>query len=172
MFTHKTHEKERERLSRFSIIAKWVNIILSAFTFGGIITALGTDELGWKIASAILAVLSAGFAIFQLSFDPARSAEAHRTTAKRLLEIRNRYELLIADMMSNDASSQELRQRRDQLSDMANEAYRSAPDTSPSAYERAQDALGTKQEMTFTEGEIDKFLPQALRRRLPLESAE
>ncbi|WP_370053431.1 SLATT domain-containing protein [Leifsonia sp. EB41] len=172
VYTHKVHEKERERLSGFSIIARWVNIVLSALTFGGIILILGTDDLAWKIASAALAVLTAGFAIFQLSFDPAKSAEAHRTAAKRFLELRNLYELLIADMVSKDTSSQELRHRRDRLSATASEVYRSAPDTSSTAYKRAKKALGVGEEMTFAEKEIDQFLPEALRQKPPRNSAE
>lgn len=169
VYTHKTHEKERERLSGFGTAAKWVNIALSALTFGGVTVALGTDELGWEIATVALAVASAGFAVFQLSFDPARSAEAHRTAAKRFLELRNRYELLMADIISDAVPLDEVRRRRDRLSDEANEAYRSAPDTSSAAYKRAQKALGVDNEMSFSEGEIDRFLTGPLRQDPPQE---
>lgn len=172
VFTHKTHEKERERLSKFGIASRWVNIGLSALTFGGIAAVLGTGSFAWTLASAILAVTSAGFAIFQLSFDPARSAENQRSAAKRFLELRNLYELLIADIMGEAIQSQEVRRRRDQLSEWAAEAYRSAPNTSHAAYLSAQDALGKKDEMTFTEGEIDSFLPRGLRLNPGDDSAE
>lgn len=167
VFTHKTHEKERERLSGFGTASKWINIALSALTFGGITIVFGTDDLGWKIASVGLAVASAGFAVFQLSFDPARSSEAHRTAAKRFLDLRNRYELLIADVGSDALPADEVRRRRDALSEAANEAYRSAPDTSRVAYKRAQKALGVGEEMSFNDGEIDRFLPVPLRRDAP-----
>jgi hypothetical protein len=163
VYSHKTHEKERERLATFGTASKWINIALSAFTFGGVAAALGTDVFFWKMASAVLAVASAGFAVFQLSFDPARSAEAQRTSAKRLLEVRNRFELLIADVLSGELSPADIRQRRDNLTEMANDAYRSAPDTSAAAYKRAQKALGIDDEMSFEQGEIDRFLPEALR---------
>jgi hypothetical protein len=159
VYTHKTHEKERERLSSFGTAAKWANIALSALTFGGVAIVLGTDELGWKIASVALAVASAGFAVFQLSFE--------RTAAKRFLELRNRYELLMADIISDAVPRDEVRKCRDRLSDEANEAYRSAPDTSSAAYERAKKALGVDDEMSFSEGEIDRFLPGPLRQDLP-----
>jgi hypothetical protein len=172
VYTHKTHEKERERLSRFSIIAKWVNIVLSALTFGGITVALGTDEWGWRLASALLAVAAAGFAVFQLSFDPARSAEAHRTAAKRFLELRNAYETLIADILSEAISDEDLRRRRDELSEKVNDAFRAAPDSSHAAYARAQKALSEEEEMTFAEGEIASFLPGAMRRNPPEVAGE
>lgn len=171
VYTHKTHEKERERLSSFATAAKWANIVLSALTFGGVTIVLGTDQLGWKIATVALAVASAGFAVFQLSFDPARSAEAHRTAAKRFLELRNRYELLMTDIISDAVPQDEVLRRRDRLSDETNEAYRTAPDTSPAAYKRAQKALGVDDEMSFSEGEIDRFLPGPLRQNPPHDPA-
>jgi hypothetical protein len=163
VFTHKTHEKERERLSKFSTIAKWVNVGLSALTFGGLTAAFSTEDLAWKIVSLSLGIASAGFAVFQFSFDPAQSASAHRAAAKALLEIRNQYEVLLADALSDDFSDQEIRERRDYLAVVASNALRVAPDTSPVAYRRAQNALGLGNEMTFKEGEIDRFLPPALR---------
>jgi len=163
VFTHKTHEKERERLSKFSTIAKWVNVGLSALTFGGLTAAFSTEDLGWKIVSLSLGIASAGFAVFQFSFDPAQSAGAHRAAAKALLEIRNQYEVLLADAQSGNFTDREVRKRRDDLSAAASSAFRVAPDTSPVAYRRAQDALGLGNEMTFEPGEIDRFLPPALR---------
>jgi hypothetical protein len=41
--------------------------------------------------------------------------------------------------------------------------YRSAPSTNNWAYKRAQVALKTKEDMTFTDTEIDAFLPNELK---------
>ncbi|WP_237841666.1 SLATT domain-containing protein [Cellulosimicrobium cellulans] len=162
MYTHKTHEKDRERLARHGVVSKWGNIGLCALTFGGVLTALGTNERLVLIVSAVLATLSAGYALFQLSFDPARSAEAHRAAAKSLLMLRNRYIDLLADIASGDLSMDEIRRRRDELETDTSSVYKLAPDTSPSAYAAAQDALKVKEDMTFSDDELNKFLPGAL----------
>jgi len=39
-----------------------------------------------------------------------------------------------------------------------------APDTSSKAYSMAQGALKIKEEMSFTDDEIDQFLPKPLRK--------
>jgi hypothetical protein len=43
--------------------------------------------------------------------------------------------------------------------------YRAAPRTSRRAYEEATKALTEGEELTFTETEVDRLLPPALRRR-------
>ena len=35
LYTHKTHEKDRERLTLLGTVSKWTNIVLSRLTFGG-----------------------------------------------------------------------------------------------------------------------------------------
>jgi hypothetical protein len=41
--------------------------------------------------------------------------------------------------------------------------YATAPRTTPKAYEDASAGLKKNEELSFSPGEIDKFLPQALR---------
>jgi hypothetical protein len=42
--------------------------------------------------------------------------------------------------------------------------YAGAPSTNFKAYKKAQDALKNMEDMTFSDEEIDKFLPRELRR--------
>ena len=58
----------------------------------------------------------------------------------------------------------ELRQRRDDLQERLHRIYRSAPHTDDKAYEKAQEALKENEELTFSDEEIDVFLPRPLRR--------
>jgi hypothetical protein len=161
--THKTHEKERERLTLFGTLAKWVNIILSGLTLSGVLAILGTDEFTWKLVGALVAAVSTAFAVFQLSFDPLRSAEAHRVAAKRMLAMRNNIEILIADAKSNEIATAELRLRQNELLAAVASIYEAAPDTSPASYSRAQKALHEGGEMTYGKGQIDFYLPEGLR---------
>ncbi|WP_375143992.1 hypothetical protein [Bradyrhizobium sp. Ash2021] len=43
--------------------------------------------------------------------------------------------------------------------------YRSAPHTDGKAYGQAQDALQNREDLTFTDSEIDAFLPGPLKRK-------
>ena len=48
--------------------------------------------------------------------------------------------------------------------DKANETYKDAPTTTDKAVELAKEALQVKGDNTFTIGEIDSYLPVALRK--------
>lgn len=172
LYTHKTHEKDRERLATLGTISKWINIGLSGVTFGGIVATVGTKDTVWLVVSLILSTLSAGFAIFQMSFDPFKKAAGHRAAAKQLLEIRNKYLYLMADIVDGSLAVGEIRDRRDQLEKEAVDAYAVAPDTSPKAYKKAQTALQVQEDMTFSDDELNRFLPASLRYTVPEPAAD
>lgn len=163
VYTHKTHEKDRERYTRLGTAFKWVNVVLGALTLGGIVSTLLDPGAAQLIATAGLGTLNVATMLVQLSFDPLKEASLHREAAKQLLVVRNAYESLIADLVGGDLSIDEARTRRDQLEGRTQEAYRYAPDTSRSAYQHAQKALKVAEDMTFASAEIDAFLPESLR---------
>jgi hypothetical protein len=58
----------------------------------------------------------------------------------------------------------EILTKRDKLLEELDSVYKSAPSTTYEAYKKAQDALKNLEDMTFTDTEIDKFLPRDLKR--------
>lgn len=162
LYTHKTHEKDRERLSFLGTVSKWANISLSGLTFGGLIATVGTDDPFWLSASLGLSTLSAGYAVFQLSFDPNKKAGSHRAAAKQFLVIRNQYIQFMADIVEGILTPDQIRARRDELEKETSDAFLVAPDTSNGAYKKAQKALQVDEDMTFGDEELNMFLPAAL----------
>lgn len=59
---------------------------------------------------------------------------------------------------------EDLQIQRYQLTDDLHKIYRSAPSTNDWAYKRAQAALQSNEDMTFSDAEIDAFLPKELKR--------
>jgi len=57
-----------------------------------------------------------------------------------------------------------LQAQRDRLMKELFEVYRGAPSTMPKAYTAAQQALQKLEDMTFSDAEIDAFLPKELKR--------
>jgi hypothetical protein len=161
VYTHKTHEKAREIDSAKAVWVKWTNIVLTTLVSGSVISGLVTDTRAVIVIGAILGGLALAFALFQLSFDPAGSAERHRSTAKELWYVREQYIQLISDAKV-DPSRAGLAERRDELIEGLKVIYQQAPDTSPRAYKRAQKALKVSEDMTFSDDEIDQFLPSSL----------
>ena len=62
-----------------------------------------------------------------------------------------------------------LQEHRDRLAEQLHTVYSGAPNTNTAfrAYKKAQEALQKLEDMTFTDAEIDAFLPKALKRDRP-----
>jgi hypothetical protein len=162
-WTHKTHEKEREFATYKTHLVKWIGIILTFATFLGIIAAVRHPEsciLFWLVT--ILAGISFGFQLFNLSFEPEKNESAHRTAAKSLLRLREAYLILITRTMAGD-NLKDIENDLSKISDLMVETYCHMPDSSSKGFQAATKALKEKEEMTFSDEEIDHLLPSSLR---------
>lgn len=161
VYSHKTHEKAREIESGRVNIVKWTNIVLTTLTSAGLLGTIITDGRALLYTSAALSALALAFVIFQFSFDPAGAADKHRIAAKELWYLREQYANLLTDIQCGLPEDRVV-SRRDELMGALNEIYAHAPDTSSKAYRKAQKALKVSEDMTFSDQELDKFLPKQL----------
>ena len=164
VYSHKTHEKCVDiLLSRLSCI-KLSQIVLSAITTGGFIAVVFSDEkwaaLAGIVVSTFLLVLNA----YTKDYDLGELAQKHKQAANDLWLIREKYLSLITDLTVGEIQLQEIQASRDVLLEELNAVYHGAPSTTFTAYKKAQDALKKSEDMTFTDDEIDAFLPKELRR--------
>lgn len=167
VYTHKTHEKQADRLASWNKGLKVAELVLLVLTTGGTIGALVTHEMSARIAATVLASLALLVTLYQFRFSPDERILAHRTCARKLWLIRERYIALIADIVCKSLSAEEARSARDSLIAEVHHVYESAPDTDSRAYADAQQALKVSEELTFTDFEIDGLLPPSLRKVPP-----
>jgi hypothetical protein len=161
VYSHKTHEKAREIASRKAARVKWFNIVLTSVTSGSFLSNVIINETWLIVISSALAALTIAYMVYQINFNPERDAERHRQTANELWYIRERYISLLADLRNGLASSTAAA-RRDELAADLKLIYRFAPDTDSKAYRQARDALKVNEESTFSNDEINEFLPESL----------
>jgi len=161
VYSHKTHEKAREIASYRVTFVKVTNIVLTTLTSATLISTLITSQRPLLYVSSVLSFLTLAFVLVQLSFDPAADAERHRATAKELWYVRERYINLLADYKASPASV-DLPKRRDELIEALKKIYALAPNTSSGAYAAAQKALKVNEDLTFSDDEINAFLPDSL----------
>lgn len=164
VYSHKTHEKCADiLLERQGCIKLW-QIIISALVTGGIVsTFFGTNQVG----TAISAVLSTGLLAlnaYTKDYDLGEIAQKHRQAGSDLWIIREKYLSLLTDIRVGDVALELIRTRRDALLDELHAVYVGAPSTNFEAYSRAQEALKKLEDMTFSDEEIDAFLPKELKR--------
>lgn len=167
VYSTKTHEKCADLcMDRLQSI-KIAQIILSAITTGGLLTAVLGDPkvaqaatVGSTLFSTILLVLTA----YMKDVDPGQQAEKHKKTASELWDVRESYLSILSDLHDGNLDVAACRQKRDELQSRLATIYATAPRTNSKAYGIASDGLKGQEELTFSDEEIDKFLPADLRR--------
>jgi hypothetical protein len=164
VYAHKTQEKCADiLLLRLSRIKFW-QLLLSAITTAGFIgVILGKDVLsavvGVSVSTALL-ILNA----YIKNYDLGELAQKHKQAANDLWLTREKYLSLLTDISSMAVSLESLRTQRDLLLEQLHTVYSGAPCTTFRAYKKAQEALKRLGDMSFSDEEIDAFLPTELRR--------
>ena len=164
VYTHKAHEKARERASGRQQVLRWINVVLICLTTVFAILSVVTSERAALVITIVGALLSTLAAGYQLAFDPTDAIATHRMAAKLLLGCREDLVGLIERAQAESQDLATLRTERDELLARVKLIYSLAPDTSAKDYEDARDALKAKGEATFEDDEIDECLPAELRR--------
>ena len=88
--------------------------------------------------------------------------QQHRQAANKFIVIRNRLLHVIAELHTKEEMD-EISQEYNSIVNELNDIYVGAPSTTETAVKLAEQALKTKDEYTYTQEEIDHFLPPALR---------
>jgi hypothetical protein len=168
VYTHKTHEKCADiLLDRLSSIKLW-QIILSALTTGSFIsTFFGSGRIGLAIGvvlSTTLLVLNA----YTKNYDLGELAQKHKQAANDIWLVREQFLSLLVDLAMGQKPLEALQTERDKLTNALHSVYAGSPNTTYAAYKKAQEALKRNEDMSFSDQEIDAFLPRELRRRQPI----
>lgn len=167
VYATKTHEKcADECTEKLGTVKVW-QIILSALTTSGLVAALfAGDEWAYPatIVAAIVSMVLLALNAYAKDVDPGQQAEKHKKTASQLWDVRESYLSLLADLHDIKLSVEDVRGKRDELQARLAAIYETAPRTNAKAYKDASAGLKEREELTFTDKEIDAFLPKALRR--------
>jgi hypothetical protein len=164
VYSHKTHEKCADiLLSRLARIKLW-QILLSAITTAGFIgTVFSAGEIG-AILGMIVSIILLTLNSYTKNYDLGELAQKHKQAANDLWIIREKYLSVLVDLAMREKPLEALQVQRDELMQQLYTIYSGAPSTTFQAYRKAQEALKKLEDMTFTDAEIDAFLPKELKR--------
>lgn len=164
VWTHKTQEKCADIVLRRHNNIKLGQIGLSALTTTGVlITVFG--EYQWVgVLTAILSAILFAVNTYVKGHDLGEIAQKHADAASDLWDIREKYLSLLTDILAQSVTKEEVIERRDALQEQLFSAYKGAPRTINQAYKQASTALKVNEELTFSDAEIDNFLPKELRK--------
>ncbi|OJF77342.1 MAG: hypothetical protein BKP49_02445 [Treponema sp. CETP13] len=168
VYTMKIHEICKEKAAIGKVIYAIVNIILIGLTFviitfGNIFFNIGVCNIFSSLFSLSALILF----ICTLVFNPNNKYKQHETTANKLLLIREKYINLMADIVTENISSDLIKQKSDGLVNEVEKIYAEAPYRSRRCYKEAQRRLRGKnvegEDFTTSDKEIDRFLPSELK---------
>ncbi|WP_158936994.1 SLATT domain-containing protein [Burkholderia sp. S171] len=167
VYATKTHEKCADRcMTKLGRIKFW-QIVLSALTTSGLIAAIfGGDKLSYPavVTAAVVSMALLALNTYTKDSDPGQQAGKHKKTASELWNVRESYLSVLTDLHDRNMDAKTAREKRDELQGRLASIYENAPRTSSKAYADASVGLKEREELTFSDAEIDAFLPRTLRR--------
>lgn len=164
VYSHKTQEKCADILSCQHKFIKNAQIVLAALITTGLLVRVFQGADWALIASTILSALQFAVVSFLKEYNLGETIQKHSTAALELFDIREQYLSLLTDTRSGMLSMEQVIEKRDHLLEQLSKTYKGSPRTFSKAYRSAQKALQLSEELTFSDAEIDKFLPQVLRK--------
>ena len=162
VWSHKTQEKCTDIINRRNDRLKLTQIILSALTTTGLIATIFGDALWVKIISAIVSAALLLLNTYLKSKDLGAIAQQHSNAAADIWNVRESYLSMLTDLKMGDVSIENIRKKRDKIQEGLASIYKGSPRTISKAYKEATKALKLNEEMTFSDEEIDCFLPVEL----------
>ncbi|WP_299568800.1 SLATT domain-containing protein [uncultured Pedobacter sp.] len=164
IYTHKTHEKCADLLKSRNDGLKLLEIILSALTTTSIIAVVIGDQKTVEFIAVAFSTLLLFITFYFKENNLLAIAEKHKQSALEILAVREGLLSLLVDIRIGNHSIVELQAKRDALNEELINSYRGAPKTLSSGYNMASKALKENEEFTFSDAEIDRLLPESLRR--------
>ena len=164
VWSHKTQEKCADIIFRRNNRIKIVLIGLSALTTTGILVTVFGNNKTVGIISAVLSAILFGLNTYLKDYDLGGIAQKHANSASDLWNMRELYLSLLTDVKIGRLTPNEITIKRDTLQDELYHIYKGSPRTISKAYKEATLGLKAKEEMYFTDDEIDTLLPANLRK--------
>lgn len=158
LWTYKTHEKAAERENTIATVLKLLEMVSLAVS---LVFVLRTDTV-W---GSSLIFLSVCISLYSFGNDHFAQSRRHSASGKKFLAIKDAYISLLSDMQNGNMIRKEFTIRRDDLQKQFITQCEYAPQTCSCDYKKASKGLNEGKECPSAEPEIDKFLPEALRRR-------
>ena len=164
VWTHKIQEKQADiYLNKYNLL-ETIRIIILAITTSGIVSCIFVDEVWIKIITAILSAISLFISTYLKSYDLKGLHQRHKETAIQLLELREDIISTICDIKCNNISKEDLIEKRNLINNKYLSICKNSLDAKNKAIKKASKALKFTQDNTYSDEEIDSYLPVELRK--------
>ncbi len=164
--THKTHEMAAERKESRARLFKWLNIALVASVMGLLVTqTIVRGNLIFAYIGAGLTGAEIVLLVVHLSFNLEPEIVSHKNAALKYMSLRDRYKLLIADIVNDGTKKADILRRRDELLHEYQTISDLALQTNQKDYNNAMARLKLVEDSqnVWSDKQIDSLLPKELR---------
>lgn len=164
VWSHKIQEKQADIYDTRFKCMETMKIIAASLTSVGVVSLIFTDQLWIKVSSALISFISVFVSAYFKSFDLQIMVNQHKAAANNLLIIRDDLKLLLLQIKLQESTTTNLFENYRSTVHQLDKIYADAPKTTNKAVEMARKALNITKDSTFSDSEIDSFLPIALRK--------
>ena len=164
VWSHKIQEKQADVYAKQFKDMETLKIIAASLTSAGIITTIFVDGLWVKIVASLLSFVTIYINSYFKSFNLQNLVSQHKSAANNLLRVRERLLILLMQTKTQLKTISELSADYEEIMGTLNAVYVDAPTTTDKAVSSASIALKQAGDNTYSDEEIDRFLPKGLRK--------
>ena len=165
VWTHKIQEKQSDIYKFWYNVWETTRILTSAITTSGIVASLIYDSYCAKVITAIVSLISLFINSYLKVYDLKNLQRQHKQSALAHFELRERIICTLSDIKLNKIDESQAINLRDELSKKFIEICKITIDPSEEAVKKASKCLKVRQDNTFSDAEIDSYLPVCLRKK-------
>lgn len=158
------HAKAAERLTAVGWTAKIAVLALLGVATAVTAAAVLVPNRPLQITAAVCAALAFAAYALHVALDVEPRVLTHRSAANRLWLIAERYRALLAEIHDGLVERDEIHRRRDDLLQQVHTAFEYAAPANRQAAEAARRAEQSAALPGLTDEQIDRFLPESLRK--------
>lgn len=150
-------------MSRYNFL-EFLRILLAAITSSGIFAVVFIDNFYLKLVTAIVSAISLFITTYFKSYDLKDLQKQHKKSALEWLELRENMMTVLCDISLNKYDEDNLIAKRDEFVKRKIEISKETLDPEEGAVNQASKNLKNRQDNTYTDEEIDSYLPQLARK--------
>ena len=167
VWTHKIQIKQADIYAVQYRRLQLANVLLADATSCGAVSIFtNTDSFVLKIITVVFSFATTAVTAYQKSFDLKTMQKQHEDAAKNFVVIRNELLQVIAEIHMQKKDVSDIDAEYQNVVEKMNTLYLSVPSTTDKAVAAAEEALKTNGEYTYTDEEIERFLPSALKGKM------
>lgn len=162
VYSHTAQEELRSQLAKHEQHIKIAQIALSAASAAGLVGLFFTESAWMNVITALFSFVLLFLNSYSFQLEIGTKVSRHRKAGDQLWLLVRKYQSLLVDFDNLDIS--EIRDRRDALITETAKVYQSIDRTDDKSFEKARQRLKKDGLKEFTREELNKILPEALKK--------